>query len=155
MVTAFDVMDVNSNPACFDQKKAEAINAEHIRRLDPGGVHPAPGWTFAEHGHDTGLDESDFGDGRRSGQQTRIVVLSDARGAAEVLRRRRRLRDRPEGRVPGNHRRRSGGPLTPRWARLRGGRSGRRRIEAALKGSPDRRSSDSKLRGISARDPGR
>ena len=35
MVAAFDVRDVNSNPARFDQKKADAINAEHVRRLDP------------------------------------------------------------------------------------------------------------------------
>ena len=33
MVAAFDVGDVNSNPARFDQKKADAINAEHIRLL--------------------------------------------------------------------------------------------------------------------------
>ena len=33
MVAAFDVADVNSNPARFDQKKADAINAEHIRLL--------------------------------------------------------------------------------------------------------------------------
>ena len=33
MVAAFDVDDVNSNPARFDQKKADAINAEHIRLL--------------------------------------------------------------------------------------------------------------------------
>ena len=33
MVAAFDVKDVNSNPARFDQKKADAINAEHIRLL--------------------------------------------------------------------------------------------------------------------------
>ena len=35
MVAAFDVADVNANPARFDQKKADAINAEHIRLLDP------------------------------------------------------------------------------------------------------------------------
>jgi glutamyl-tRNA synthetase len=35
MVEKFDIADVNGNPARFDQKKAEAINAEHIRRLDP------------------------------------------------------------------------------------------------------------------------
>ena len=34
MVAAFDVVDVNSNPARFDQKKADALNAEHIRMLD-------------------------------------------------------------------------------------------------------------------------
>src|ERR671912_893761 len=33
MVAAFDVVDVNSNPARFDQKKADALNAEHIRML--------------------------------------------------------------------------------------------------------------------------
>jgi glutamyl-tRNA synthetase len=33
MVEAFDIADVNANPARFDQAKAEAINAEHIRRL--------------------------------------------------------------------------------------------------------------------------
>jgi glutamyl-tRNA synthetase len=54
LVAAFDVADVNANPARFDQAKAEAINAEHIRRLAPadfarrlvpylqaGGVLPA------------------------------------------------------------------------------------------------------------------
>ena len=36
MVAAFDIADVNANPARFDQAKAEAINAEHLRRLEPG-----------------------------------------------------------------------------------------------------------------------
>ena len=35
MVQAFDVADVTANPARFDLKKAEAINAEHLRRLAP------------------------------------------------------------------------------------------------------------------------
>ncbi len=34
MVERFDIADVNANPARFDLKKAEAINADHIRRLD-------------------------------------------------------------------------------------------------------------------------
>ncbi|MEE6272984.1 glutamate--tRNA ligase [Georgenia sp. MJ206] len=34
MVAAFDVADVNPNPARFDVKKAEAINAAHLRLLD-------------------------------------------------------------------------------------------------------------------------
>lgn len=34
LTEAFDVRHVNPNPARWDQKKAEAINAEHIRRLD-------------------------------------------------------------------------------------------------------------------------
>ena len=35
MVAAFDVADVNANPARFDPKKCEAINATHIRLLPP------------------------------------------------------------------------------------------------------------------------
>lgn len=34
-VKAFDVSDVLANPARFDQKKLEAINADHIRMLEP------------------------------------------------------------------------------------------------------------------------
>lgn len=33
MVAAFDIADVNPNPARFDLKKAEAINADHVRLL--------------------------------------------------------------------------------------------------------------------------
>ncbi|TPX05684.1 glutamate--tRNA ligase, partial [Schumannella luteola] len=32
---AFDIRDVNPNPARFDQKKADAINGDHIRMLEP------------------------------------------------------------------------------------------------------------------------
>ncbi|RKR75340.1 glutamate--tRNA ligase [Frondihabitans australicus] len=35
MTAAFDVSDVNPNPARFDEKKAESINGDHIRRLLP------------------------------------------------------------------------------------------------------------------------
>jgi glutamyl-tRNA synthetase len=34
LVAAFDIHQVNPNPARWDQKKAEAINAEHLRRLE-------------------------------------------------------------------------------------------------------------------------
>ncbi|WP_456285424.1 glutamate--tRNA ligase [Microbacterium sp. JZ70] len=34
-VAAFDIEDVNPNPARFDQKKAESINGDHIRMLAP------------------------------------------------------------------------------------------------------------------------
>lgn len=34
LVAAFDIADVNPNPARFDQKKAESINGDHIRMLD-------------------------------------------------------------------------------------------------------------------------
>lgn len=33
-IQAFDIVDVNPNPARFDQKKAESINGDHIRQLD-------------------------------------------------------------------------------------------------------------------------
>lgn len=36
LVAAFDVESVNPNPARWDQKKAEAINAEHLRLMDTG-----------------------------------------------------------------------------------------------------------------------
>jgi glutamyl-tRNA synthetase len=35
MVAAFDIKDVNANPARFDPKKCEVINATHIRMLTP------------------------------------------------------------------------------------------------------------------------
>ena len=35
MIEHFDVADVNANPARFDPKKCLAINADHIRLLDP------------------------------------------------------------------------------------------------------------------------
>ncbi|MEO9137561.1 MAG: glutamate--tRNA ligase [Jatrophihabitans sp.] len=35
MIAAFDVAAVNANPARFDGKKCEAINAAHLRKLDP------------------------------------------------------------------------------------------------------------------------
>ncbi|MEV0537149.1 glutamate--tRNA ligase [Kitasatospora sp. NPDC050463] len=35
LVAAFDIADVNANPARFDLKKCEHVNAEHVRRLAP------------------------------------------------------------------------------------------------------------------------
>lgn len=35
LAEAFDIVNVNPNPARFDLKKAESINASHIRLLDP------------------------------------------------------------------------------------------------------------------------
>ena len=77
MVRAFDVTDVNSNPARFDQKKADAINAEHIRALDPAEFARRLAGYFTEHGHRTGLDEAGFATAAEL-VQTRVVVLSDA-----------------------------------------------------------------------------
>ena len=59
MVAAFDVVDVNSNPARFDQKKADALNAEHIRMLDADDFAGRLRDYFATHGHDVELDDAD------------------------------------------------------------------------------------------------
>jgi glutamyl-tRNA synthetase len=77
MVAAFDVVDVNSNPARFDQKKADALNAEHIRLLDEADFTARLRDYFAAHGHDTRLDDVAFAEAARL-VQTRIVVLGDA-----------------------------------------------------------------------------
>ena len=77
MVRAFDVIDVNSNPARFDQKKADAINAEHIRRLEPAEFASRLRTYFAERGYQTGLGDEAFAFAADL-VQTRIVVLSDA-----------------------------------------------------------------------------
>ena len=77
MVAAFDVTDVNSNPARFDQKKADAINAEHIRLLSEDDFAERLGAYFLAHGHETGLDAAQFAEAA-SLVQTRIVVLGDA-----------------------------------------------------------------------------
>jgi glutamyl-tRNA synthetase len=77
MVAAFDVVNVNSNPARFDQKKADAINAEHIRRLEPAEFTRRLADYFGTHGYHTGLDDAGFAVAAEL-VQTRIVVLGDA-----------------------------------------------------------------------------
>ena len=84
MVAAFDVADVNANPARFDQKKADAINAEHIRLLDPSDFTARLREYFAGHGHDLGLDDDHFAEAAQL-VQTRIVVLGDAWGLLKFL----------------------------------------------------------------------
>ncbi|MGV0625218.1 glutamate--tRNA ligase [Mycolicibacter minnesotensis] len=77
MVAAFDVVDVNSNPARFDQKKADALNAEHIRLLEIDDFTARLRAHLDAHGQDTGLDEAGFA-AAAALVQTRIVVLGDA-----------------------------------------------------------------------------
>lgn len=77
MVAAFDVVDVNSSPARFDQKKADALNAEHIRLLEQPEFARRLADYFADRGHTTGLDDAQFAEAARL-VQTRIVVLGDA-----------------------------------------------------------------------------
>ena len=77
MVAAFDVVDVNSNPARFDQKKADALNADHIRLLTEEDFTERLRAYFDAHAYDTGLDDEQFAEAARL-VQTRIVVLADA-----------------------------------------------------------------------------
>ena len=81
LVEAFDVRDVNPNPARWDQKKAESINADHIRRL------PLPEFTsrLLPTLREAGVlgPQSDMAELARLEQvadlvQTRIQVLSEA-----------------------------------------------------------------------------
>ncbi|WP_194861585.1 glutamate--tRNA ligase [Dietzia sp. SYD-A1] len=83
MVEAFDVRQVNANPARFDQKKADAINAEHIRRLPPEVFAQRLRDFLEAHPSEDGLTLPPELDGDRWAVvadllQTRIVVLSDA-----------------------------------------------------------------------------
>ncbi|OHT89216.1 glutamate--tRNA ligase [Mycobacteroides saopaulense] len=84
MVAAFDVTDVNSNPARFDQKKADAINAEHIRLLAPEEFVARLQTFFTGHGYELGLDDTAFTVAADL-VQTRIVVLGDAWGLLKFL----------------------------------------------------------------------
>ncbi|WP_433732903.1 glutamate--tRNA ligase [Nocardia sp. CA-129566] len=78
MVAAFDISKVNSNPARFDQKKADSLNAEHIRLLEPGDFTHRLREFLTEHGHiGADIDDKMFAAAAEL-VQTRIVVLSDA-----------------------------------------------------------------------------
>ncbi|WP_280401076.1 glutamate--tRNA ligase [Nocardia carnea] len=78
MIAAFDISKVNSNPARFDQKKADAINAEHIRMLAPADFAGRLREYFIRHGYiGEGIDEKVFAEAAEL-VQTRIVVLADA-----------------------------------------------------------------------------
>lgn len=79
MIAAFDVRQVNSNPARFDQKKADAINAEHIRRLELGDFAARLKSFLTDRGDLAGadVDDSTF-TALAELVQTRIQVLEDA-----------------------------------------------------------------------------
>ncbi|GAA4262064.1 glutamate--tRNA ligase [Dietzia aurantiaca] len=83
MVDAFDIRQVNANPARFDQKKADAINAEHIRQLPAEEFARRLREFLVAHPAEDGLTLPESLDGDRWSAvaellQTRIVVLSDA-----------------------------------------------------------------------------
>ncbi|WP_098456275.1 glutamate--tRNA ligase [Sanguibacter antarcticus] len=92
MVAAFDVADVLPNPARFDLKKAEAINATHLRllsgedfrnRLVPylhaGGVLPAAAYTDLDDAHRRLLDAG------APLVQERMTLLGEAPGMLGFL----------------------------------------------------------------------
>ncbi|MGB2720543.1 MAG: glutamate--tRNA ligase [Rhodococcus sp. (in: high G+C Gram-positive bacteria)] len=85
MVAAFEISSVNSNPARFDQKKADAINAEHIRMLAADDFAARLREYLVAQGHLTEpVDEKTFAVAADL-VQTRIVVLSDAWGLLKFL----------------------------------------------------------------------
>ncbi len=83
MVEAFDIRQVNANPARFDQKKADAINAEHIRQLPAEEFARRLREYLVAHPDEDGTTLPESFDDQRWAivadlLQTRIVVLSDA-----------------------------------------------------------------------------
>ncbi|WP_225753786.1 glutamate--tRNA ligase [Actinotalea sp. Marseille-Q4924] len=92
MVAAFDVADVLPNPARFDVKKAEAINAAHVRLLEPGDFRDR----LVPYLHDAGLlSARAYGDLREDERavldagaplvQERMTLLGEAAGMLGFL----------------------------------------------------------------------
>jgi glutamyl-tRNA synthetase len=87
LVAAFDIADVNPNPARFDVKKAEAINAEHMRMLPIGDfatrvlpyLHAAGLVGSADVRHLTPFEEVTLGMAVPL-VQTRMTLLGEAPG---------------------------------------------------------------------------
>ncbi len=85
MVANFDVNAVKSAPARFDQKKADAINAEHIRLLEPTDfAHRLQAHLVAHAQLPGDVDQAVF-NAAAALVQTRIVVLSDAPALLQFL----------------------------------------------------------------------
>ncbi|MFE3742533.1 glutamate--tRNA ligase [Streptomyces sp. NPDC059096] len=87
MVAAFDIADVNANPARFDLKKAEAINADHIRQLDVKAFADACApWLKAPYAPwaPESFDAAAF-DALAPLAQTRVTVLSDITANVDFL----------------------------------------------------------------------
>ncbi|GBQ01538.1 glutamate--tRNA ligase [Streptomyces spongiicola] len=95
MVGRFDIADVNANPARFDLRKAEAINADHIRRLDVKAFAEAcEPWLRAPHAN---WEPEDFDRSAWEAvapyAQTRLTVLSDITANVDFLFRREPVED--------------------------------------------------------------
>ncbi|MGW2630114.1 glutamate--tRNA ligase [Streptomyces chattanoogensis] len=95
LIEKFDVADVNANPARFDLKKAEAINAEHIRRLDVKAFAEAcEPWLTAPYAN---WEPEDFDraawEAIAPHAQTRLTVLSDITANVDFLFRKEPVED--------------------------------------------------------------
>lgn len=87
MVAAFDIDAVNANPARFDLKKCEAINADHIRRLDVKAFTEACApWLRAPHANwaPESFDQAAW-ETIAPYAQTRLQVLSDITANVDFL----------------------------------------------------------------------
>ncbi|MQY12201.1 Glutamate--tRNA ligase [Streptomyces sp. RB5] len=87
MVAAFDIGDVVANPARFDLKKAEAINADHIRRLDVAAFTEAcTPWLAAPHAPwaPEAFDRAAW-EAIAPQAQSRLTVLSDITANVDFL----------------------------------------------------------------------
>ncbi|MFK0291017.1 glutamate--tRNA ligase [Streptomyces sp. NPDC090442] len=87
MIEKFDIADVNANPARFDLKKAEAINAEHIRRLESKDfIAACEPWLTAPFAN---WEPEDFDraawEAIAPHAQTRLTVLSDITANVDFL----------------------------------------------------------------------
>jgi glutamyl-tRNA synthetase len=87
MVTAFEIGDVNANPARFDLKKAEAINATHLRELPAAEFAAAcEPWLRAPYAPwaPEAFDRAAF-EALAPLAQTRLTVLSDITDNVDFL----------------------------------------------------------------------
>ncbi|GFE14132.1 glutamate--tRNA ligase [Streptomyces glebosus] len=87
LIEKFDIVDVNANPARFDLKKAEAINADHIRRLDlESFIAACEPWLKAPYAN---WAPEDFDEAAWRAiaphAQTRLTVLSDITANVDFL----------------------------------------------------------------------
>ncbi|WP_175410319.1 glutamate--tRNA ligase [Streptomyces sp. TRM64462] len=87
MIEKFDVADVNANPARFDLKKAESINADHIRMLDEKTFAAAcEPWLRAPHAPWAPEDfDREAWERIAPHAQTRLTVLSDITANVDFL----------------------------------------------------------------------
>ncbi|MBL1092906.1 MULTISPECIES: glutamate--tRNA ligase [Streptomyces] len=87
LIEKFEIADVNANPARFDLKKAEAINADHIRRLDVEDfIKRCEPWLKAPFAN---WEPADFDEAAWRAiaphAQTRLTVLSDITANVDFL----------------------------------------------------------------------